>query len=56
MFLLNEKVNYNVVDIQTFTIQNVSIKFYYKLSQKDEEENLQYKMFLLNLIFPKLLE
>ena len=48
MFLLNsleEKLDYLV---EKFTIQNVSIKYKIVIKVLDRENNLQYKMFLLN--------
>ena len=54
MFLLNAAAKVEEKISKIFTIQNVSIKL--ELNDNDEIEytHLQYKMFLLNLIFLKL--
>ena len=55
MFLLNHELTEieNLMQ-QEFTIQNVSIKLKKEIKEKVMKINLQYKMFLLNLIFLKL--
>ena len=54
MFLLNYIKGVNIYDNIAFTIQNVSIKL--KTGDRNVEGliNLQYKMFLLNLLLVKL--
>ena len=54
MFLLNIEESEDEEDLFEFTIQNVSIKLDKEKAFPELGTNLQYKMFLLNLIFLKL--
>ena len=54
MFLLNHKHHFYILHQMLFTIQNVPIKSKQLKQLKQEFQHLQYKMFLLNLIFLKL--
>ena len=50
MFLLNKKTGLWILKKDTFTIQNVPIKYKLMHTQVRVHKYLQYKMFLLNRI------
>ena len=49
MFLLNKVTQTNKLLFFKFTIQNVSIKSLMEILQRKSTQDLQYKMFLLNI-------